>query len=61
MVSCFIKGLNENGISVCAKHFPGLNGDTIEDSHNGIAVAYHTLEEMEKQSGFLSKKPYNKM
>ena len=47
MVVAFIKGLNENGISACAKHFPG-HGDTIEDSHNGIAVAYHTLEEMEK-------------
>ncbi|NDO46190.1 beta-N-acetylhexosaminidase [Clostridium sp. MD294] len=47
MATAFIKGLHENGISACVKHFPG-HGDTIEDSHNGIAVAYHTLEEMEK-------------
>ena len=47
MATAFIKGLHENGISACVKHFPG-HGDTIEDSHNGIAVAYHTLEEMEQ-------------
>lgn len=47
MVVAFVKGLNENGISGCVKHFPG-HGDTIEDSHNGIAVAHHTLEEMEQ-------------
>lgn len=47
MVVAFVKGLNENGISACVKHFPG-HGDTIEDSHNGIAVAHHTLEEMEQ-------------
>lgn len=46
MATAFAGGLREEGISACAKHFPG-HGDTVEDSHEGIAVANHTIEEME--------------
>ncbi len=47
MVIAFIHGLHANNISACVKHFPG-HGDTTEDSHKGIAVAKHTLEEMQQ-------------
>ena len=47
MVSAFVKGLQEQNISACAKHFPG-HGDTIEDSHNGIALANRTLQQMQQ-------------
>lgn len=47
MVIAFINGLNANKISACVKHFPG-HGDTTEDSHKGMAVAKHTLEEMQQ-------------
>jgi len=47
MVSAFVKGLQEQNISACAKHFPG-HGDTTEDSHNGIALANHTLQQMQQ-------------
>lgn len=47
MAAAFAKGLEEESISACAKHFPG-HGDTVEDSHEGMAVANHTLEEMQQ-------------
>lgn len=47
MVVAFIKGLQQQNISACAKHFPG-HGDTTEDSHNGIAIANHTLQQMQQ-------------
>ena len=47
MVSAFVRGLQEQNISACAKHFPG-HGDTIEDSHNGIALANRTLQQMQQ-------------
>lgn len=40
-----VKGLQDKGISACAKHFPG-HGNAKGDSHNGMAVSYLTREEL---------------
>ena len=45
MVSNVIKGLHENNVMSCIKHFPG-HGDTNEDTHLGYAQANKTWEEM---------------
>ena len=45
MVSLEVKGLQEEGICATLKHFPG-HGNTSEDSHQGAAVSYKTLEEL---------------
>ena len=41
-----IKGISDNGIIPCIKHFPG-HGDTAQDSHTGLAITHRTREEME--------------
>lgn len=46
MVPSFVTGLEEEGVSSCLKHFPGL-GDTTEDTHDGMAVTERTLEEFQ--------------
>lgn len=46
MVPSFVTGLEEQKVSSCLKHFPGL-GDTTEDTHNGMAVTERTLEEFQ--------------
>jgi len=46
MVPSLVTGLEEEGVSSCLKHFPGL-GDTTEDTHNGMAVTERTLEEFQ--------------
>ena len=48
MASQVVKGLQDNGVSACLKHFPG-HGGTIEDSHEGRAYTDKTLEEMEEK------------
>lgn len=48
MVVAFVRGLKQQGISAAAKHFPG-HGNTIEDSHDGMAVSNDTLEQMEQK------------
>ena len=48
MASQVVKGLQENGVSACLKHFPG-HGGTTEDSHEGRACTDKTLEEMEEK------------
>ncbi|MBD5156872.1 MAG: hypothetical protein HDT13_04485 [Butyrivibrio sp.] len=40
-----VKGLQDKGISACAKHFPG-HGNAKGDSHNGMAVSLLTREEL---------------
>ncbi len=40
-----IKGLTDNGIIAVAKHFPG-HGDTITDTHYGLASVDHDLERL---------------
>ncbi len=44
MVPSAVQGLEENGVSACLKHFPGLGGTT-EDTHVGMATSNRTLEE----------------
>jgi beta-N-acetylhexosaminidase len=36
----YMKGLQENGVMACAKHFPG-HGDTDKDSHKDLPVIKH--------------------
>lgn len=48
MASQVVKGLQDNGVSACLKHFPG-HGGTIEDSHEGRAYTDKNLEEMEEK------------
>lgn len=43
MVAAAVEGLQSTGVSACLKHFPGL-GDTVEDTHDGMAVTDKTLE-----------------
>ena len=47
MAWAYRKGLHEHGILACYKHFPG-HGGTVEDSHNGYAYSYKTLEELKE-------------
>ncbi len=46
MVSASVEGLQENGVSACLKHFPGL-GSTLEDTGAGMAVCDKTLEDFQ--------------
>lgn len=45
MAWAYSEGLYEHGILACYKHFPG-HGGTVEDSHNGYAYTYKTLDEL---------------
>ena len=45
MAEAAANGLRAQGIIPVFKHFPG-HGDTVEDSHNEIAVTYKTAEDM---------------
>jgi len=42
----FVKGLQEEGILACAKHFPG-HGDTICDSHHDLPLIPHSKTRLE--------------
>lgn len=48
MVAAMVEGLQDNGVSACLKHFPGL-GDTTEDTHDGLAASEKTLDEFTAQ------------
>ena len=48
MVAAMVEGLQDNGVSACLKHFPGL-GDTTEDTHEGLAASEKTLDEFTAQ------------
>jgi beta-N-acetylhexosaminidase len=37
-----IRGLQQEGVAACAKHFPG-HGDTEQDSHRSLPVVHHPL------------------
>jgi beta-N-acetylhexosaminidase len=39
-----IKGLKEQNVVACVKHFPGM-GSTSQDTHDGIALTEHTKEQ----------------
>ncbi len=45
--SAMIRGLQENGVLGCAKHFPG-HGDTNMDSHLSLPCVDKTAEELER-------------
>ena len=47
MASAFTKGLESEGVSATAKHFPG-HGDTGTDSHDGIAISEHDLQRLQE-------------
>ncbi len=44
-VAAAVKGLQEQGITACLKHFPGL-GSTTADTHEGIVNIERTAEEL---------------
>ncbi len=44
MVTSMVQGLEENGISACLKHFPGI-GSSSEDVHAGMAGTERTAEQ----------------
>ena len=46
MVAAAVRGLKENGVSACVKHFPG-HGNTAGDSHDGQVETDRTLEQMQ--------------
>lgn len=48
MVAAMVEGLQDNGVSACLKHFPGL-GDTTEDTHEGMVASEKTLDEFTAQ------------
>jgi len=41
----FARGLQEEGVAACAKHFPG-HGDTAQDSHSHLPTISRTYEEL---------------
>lgn len=42
-----IRGMQENGIAACGKHFPG-HGDTSQDSHHALPRLAHSLDRLER-------------
>lgn len=44
MVASMVAGLQENGVSACLKHFPGL-GHSVEDTHIAMSVTDRTAEQ----------------
>lgn len=44
MVASMVRGLEENGVSACLKHFPGI-GSSVEDTHIEMAVTERTADQ----------------
>ena len=44
-VLSMMQGLEEQGVTACVKHFPGI-GSTKEDTHDGLAVIDRTADEL---------------
>ena len=42
----YMKGLQDNGVLACAKHFPG-HGDTNVDSHKSLPVIKHNFQRLD--------------
>lgn len=42
----YIKGMQDNGVMACAKHFPG-HGDTDVDSHHDLPVIRHDMKRLD--------------
>lgn len=49
--AAYMRGMQDNGIIACAKHFPG-HGDTSVDSHKGLPVLNFTRERLEEYELF---------
>ena len=47
MVAEAVKGMDDSGIIPVLKHFPG-HGDTLQDSHTGVAVVENDLERLRR-------------
>ena len=47
MVSATVRGLQQNGMVSCLKHFPG-HGSTKADSHEGTSVSVRTVDELQE-------------
>lgn len=54
MVASMVEGLQDNHVSACLKHFPGI-GNTTQDTHKGMATTKRTAEEF-RANEFLSFK-----
>ena len=52
----YVRGMQENGVIACAKHFPG-HGDTETDSHVGLPVIKKTKQQLWETELF----PFQKM
>ena len=51
----YMNGMQDNGISACAKHFPG-HGDTKTDSHHALPVINKTYEALDSLEFYPFKK-----
>ena len=47
-VTSMMSGLQEQGVTACLKHFPGI-GSTTADTHKGLAAIERTAEELRSQ------------
>ena len=52
----YMKGLQDEGVMACAKHFPG-HGDTDVDSHYDLPIIRHSIERLEQ----IELYPFRKM
>lgn len=51
----YMKGMQDNGIMACAKHFPG-HGDVAVDSHLDLPVIYKTMDQLDSTELYPFKK-----
>lgn len=54
----YMKGMQDNGVLACAKHFPG-HGDTDKDSHKALPIINHKLDRLDSVEFYPFKKLIN--